>query len=131
MLLNEIVEVSDQLKAIRSRTAKIGAIARLLQGRTAHEFRTIVAWMSGDLLRGRIGISTGRAHQYGQHSSCQASRSRMWTAPSLRCRRPRGRPDHLLRLAPVDPAPLVETVDQIIDEQGIQLEYINRFGRRR
>ena len=66
MLLNQIVEVSDQLKATRSRSAKIGAIARLLQGRTAHELRTIVAWMSGDLLQGRIGISTGRAHQYGQ-----------------------------------------------------------------
>ena len=66
VLLNQIVEVSDQLKATRSRSAKIGAIARLLQGRTAHELRTIVAWMSGDLLQGRIGISTGRAHQYGQ-----------------------------------------------------------------
>ena len=66
MLLNQIVEVSEQLKATRSRTAKIGAIARLLQGRTAHELRTIVAWMSGDLLQGRIGISKGRAHLYGK-----------------------------------------------------------------
>ena len=66
MLLNQIVEVSEQLKATRSRTAKIGAIARLLQGRTEHELRTIVAWMSGDLLQGRIGISKGRAHQYGK-----------------------------------------------------------------
>ena len=66
MLLNQIVEVSERLKATRSRSAKIGAIASLLQGRTAHELRTIVAWMSGDLLQGRIGISKGRAHQYGQ-----------------------------------------------------------------
>ena len=66
MLLNQIVEVSEQLKATRSRTAKIEAMARLLHGRSAHELRTIVAWMSGDLLQGRIGISKGRAHQYGQ-----------------------------------------------------------------
>ena len=66
MLLNQIVEVSEQLKATRSRTAKIEAMARLLRGRSAHELRTIVAWMSGDLLQGRIGISKGRAYQYGQ-----------------------------------------------------------------
>ena len=41
------------------------------------------------------------------------------------------RPDHLLQLTPVDPAPLLEAVDQIIEEQGIELEYIDRFGRRR
>ena len=41
------------------------------------------------------------------------------------------RPDCLLTLTPVDPAPLIQTVDQIIDEQGIELEYIDRFGRRR
>jgi DNA ligase-1 len=64
--LGQIVEVSEQLKATRSRTAKIAAIARLLQGRTAHELRTIVAWMSGELLQGRIGISKGRAHQYAR-----------------------------------------------------------------
>ena len=39
-------------------------------------------------------------------------------------------PDHLLQLTPVDPAPLIEAVDQIIEEQGIELEYIDRFGRR-
>ena len=66
MLLNQIVEVSEQLKATRSRSAKIEAMARLLRGRSAHELRTIVAWMSGDLLQGRIGISKGRAYQYGQ-----------------------------------------------------------------
>ena len=66
MLLNQIVEVSEQLKATRSRTAKIDAIARLLQGRSTHELRTTVAWMSGELLQGRIGISKGRAHQFGR-----------------------------------------------------------------
>ncbi len=66
MLLNEIVELSDQLKATRSRSAKIAAIGRLLQGRTSRELRTIVAWMSGDLLQGRVGISAGRARQFGQ-----------------------------------------------------------------
>ncbi len=40
------------------------------------------------------------------------------------------RPDHLLRLTPSDPAPLIQAVDQIIHEQGIELEYIDRFGRR-
>ena len=40
------------------------------------------------------------------------------------------RPDHLLPLTPVDPAPLIQAVDRIIEEQGIKLEYIDRFGRR-
>ena len=40
------------------------------------------------------------------------------------------RPDHLLALTPVDPAPLIQAVDRIIEEQGIKLEYIDRFGRR-
>ena len=40
------------------------------------------------------------------------------------------RPDHLLKLTPADPAPLIQAVDQIIDARGIELEYIDRFGRR-
>lgn len=66
MLLHSIVEVSVQLKATRSRSAKIEAIAALLQGRSPHELRTIVAWMCGDLLQGRIGLSKGRAHQWAE-----------------------------------------------------------------
>ena len=41
------------------------------------------------------------------------------------------RPDHLLGLTPSDPALLIEAVDRIVDEEGIELEYIDRFGRRR
>ena len=59
MLLQPIVEVSAQLKATRSRSAKVDAIVGLLQDRSAHDTRTIVAWMSGDLLQGRIGVSKG------------------------------------------------------------------------
>ena len=66
MLLIQIVEVSERLKATRSRSAKVEAIAGLLRGRTAHELRTAVAWMSGELLQGRVGVSSGRAHQFGK-----------------------------------------------------------------
>ena len=41
------------------------------------------------------------------------------------------RPDHLRALTPADPTPLIQAVDRIVEEQGIKLEYIDRFGRRR
>ena len=41
------------------------------------------------------------------------------------------RPDAILELTPVDPAPLIQTVDEIVEEKGIELEFIDRFGRRR
>ncbi len=41
------------------------------------------------------------------------------------------RSDHVLALPPADPEPLIRAVDQIIEEQDIELEYIDRFGRRR
>ncbi len=41
------------------------------------------------------------------------------------------RSDHVLALPPADPEPLIRAVDQIIEERGIQPEYIDRFGRRR
>ena len=40
------------------------------------------------------------------------------------------RADHLLRLTPTDPEPLARAVDEIVDEENIELEYIDRFGRR-
>ncbi len=66
MLLNDIVETSEQIKATRSRTAKTEAIASLLSGRAADELRIIVSWLSGELLQGRIGISKGRAPQFAR-----------------------------------------------------------------
>jgi DNA primase len=41
------------------------------------------------------------------------------------------RPDHLLALTPADPARLTQPMDRVIDAQGIEPEYIDRFGRRR
>lgn len=41
------------------------------------------------------------------------------------------RPDPLLSLVPSAPAPLIQAVDQMVEEKGIELEYIDRFGRRR
>ena len=40
------------------------------------------------------------------------------------------RPDRFVALTPVDPALLIQAVDRIIEEQGVKLEYIDRFGRR-
>ena len=55
-----------------------------------------------------------------------------WDAPdAFKINDALDRPDPLLQLTPVDPAPLLEAVDEIIEEQGIELEYIDRFGRRR
>ena len=40
------------------------------------------------------------------------------------------RPDPLLALPAIDPAPIAETAQKMVDEAGIELEYIDRFGRR-
>ena len=41
------------------------------------------------------------------------------------------RTDHVLRLPPADPKRLGRAVDEIVTEQGIELEHVDRFGRRR
>jgi len=66
MLLNRIVEATTELRATRSRTAKTGIVAALFTDASPEELRTVVAWMSGDLLQGRIGISGRRAYAFAQ-----------------------------------------------------------------
>jgi len=50
------------MRATRSRKAKTATLARLLRGRTTHTLRTTVAWLSGDMLQGRIGLGWAAAH---------------------------------------------------------------------
>ncbi len=64
--LSAIVETSQKLKATRSRSAKVAAVADLMKDREPDAVRTIAAWMSGQLLQGRIGISIGRAYEFSR-----------------------------------------------------------------
>lgn len=55
MLLAEIVDASAALAATRSRKAKVSVLAALLRGSQPGERSTAVAFLTGQLTRGRIG----------------------------------------------------------------------------
>ncbi|MFC4375915.1 ATP-dependent DNA ligase [Nocardia halotolerans] len=55
MLFNDVVAASATVRATRSRKAKIAALAELLAAADPAEIGTIVAWLSGELVQGRIG----------------------------------------------------------------------------
>ena len=56
MLLSELVEASAAVAATSARSAKIGRIAALLERVPAGEVTVAVAFLSGELLQGQIGI---------------------------------------------------------------------------
>ncbi|HEX5041411.1 MAG TPA: ATP-dependent DNA ligase [Candidatus Polarisedimenticolaceae bacterium] len=56
MRLADVVDVSAQVGATRSRTAKIGLLASLLRRLTPEELAIAVPYLSGDLRQGRIGV---------------------------------------------------------------------------
>ncbi|WP_336921075.1 ATP-dependent DNA ligase [Aquipuribacter sp. SD81] len=56
MLLAEVVDTSLAVGATRSRTAKAEAVAALLRRAPADEVAPATAWLSGELLQGRVGV---------------------------------------------------------------------------
>jgi DNA ligase-1 len=58
MLLARLVSTSRRVSETRSRLEKIGAIASLLRGLAEDEIEIAVAWLSGELRQGRIGIGS-------------------------------------------------------------------------
>lgn len=56
MLLEEIVRTSEELAATRSRKAKVAALASLLVAAAPAERGVVVAYLSGALHQGRIGV---------------------------------------------------------------------------
>ena len=56
MLLAELVAASQAVAATRSRTAKVAALADCLRRLDAAERRAGIAWLSGTLPEGRLGI---------------------------------------------------------------------------
>jgi len=61
--LHEIVDASEAIGATRSRGKKVAALAKLLAGRTPFEVGTVVAWLSGVLPQGRIGVGWAAVSQ--------------------------------------------------------------------
>ncbi|MBB5914294.1 DNA ligase-1 [Nocardia transvalensis] len=55
MLLSRVVEASDAVRATTSRKSKIATLAGLLGQAGPDELAQIVAWVSGELVQGRIG----------------------------------------------------------------------------
>ncbi|MGI9610023.1 MAG: ATP-dependent DNA ligase, partial [Acidimicrobiia bacterium] len=65
MLLNDVVEVSAATRATRSRLAKTAAIADLLTRTEPGHVPLIVAYLSGRLPQGKVGV--GNSLAYGIH----------------------------------------------------------------
>ncbi|WP_069160704.1 ATP-dependent DNA ligase [Nocardia altamirensis] len=55
MLFSHVVQVSEAVRATRSRKTKIAAFAELLTAAAPAELAPVVAWASGELRQGRIG----------------------------------------------------------------------------
>jgi ATP-dependent DNA ligase I len=56
MLLADLVATSGAVQAVRGRLDKIGRLARLLEGTSGEEARVAVAFLSGSIRQGRLGI---------------------------------------------------------------------------
>jgi DNA ligase-1 len=56
MLLADVVAASTAVGATRSRTAKTTVLADLLRAAAPDEVEPVTAWLSGDLLQGRLGV---------------------------------------------------------------------------
>src|SRR5215468_10570101 len=56
MLLNDIVETSRRIGEVSGRLAKIEQLAACLRRAVAQEIDIAVAWLSGEMRQGRIGI---------------------------------------------------------------------------
>jgi DNA ligase 1 len=82
VLLVDLVRASAEVAATRSRNAKITRIAALLRAVGPHEAPIAVAWLSGELQQGRIGVgpSTLRA-------ALDSPAARMPTLPIARVNR--------------------------------------------
>ncbi|MEV6277495.1 ATP-dependent DNA ligase [Nocardia sp. NPDC051832] len=55
MLLSDVVQASETVRATRSRKTKIATFSALLAAATTEELAPVVAWVSGELRQGRIG----------------------------------------------------------------------------
>lgn len=56
MLLESVVTASKSIASTRSRLAKVAVLREILRAAPPEEVRTVVAWLSGELLTGRIGV---------------------------------------------------------------------------
>ncbi len=73
MRLETLVATWSAVKATRSRNAKIAALAELLDGRGLTEIDRIVAWLSGELLQGKIGVGYAGAHAASKTEAAPSS----------------------------------------------------------
>lgn len=55
VLFVEVVAVSAEVAGTRSRTAKVAALAAVIRAAGPGDVRPVVAWLSGELLQGRLG----------------------------------------------------------------------------
>ncbi len=56
MLIERVADTWETVRATRSRLAKVAAVRELLVAAESHEVPTIVAYLSGELPQGRIGL---------------------------------------------------------------------------
>ena len=73
MLLAELVAASQAVAATRSRIAKVAALANCLRRLDAAERRAGIAWLSGTLPEGRLGIGYAAVRGVAAPPAAQAS----------------------------------------------------------
>ena len=73
MRLEEIVGTSEEVRATRSRKKKIAALGELLRGRPVQEVTVVVAWLSGVMLQGRIGVGYSTVYRAAETPPASAS----------------------------------------------------------
>src|SRR5262245_39300060 len=63
MMLLALAEVSDALAATRSRLGKVDLLARCLRELAPNERETGVAWLTGNLPSGPLGLGPATVHE--------------------------------------------------------------------
>ena len=83
MLLAELVAASHAVAATRSRTAKVAALADCLRRLEAAERRAGIAWLSGTLPEGRLGIGYAAVRGVAAPPAARASLTMQEVGASL------------------------------------------------
>lgn len=73
MLFETVVSTSGRIRATRSRKAKVAHLSELLKGRSEAELDVVVAWLSGELVQGRIGVGYATALEAARTPPAEAT----------------------------------------------------------
>lgn len=84
MKLSAVADTWAALRTTRSRKKKVAWLAELLDGRTEDELELVVAWLSGELRQGKIGVGFSAA--YTAVRATPASTQGRWSVADVEAR---------------------------------------------